>query len=97
MFLASVGTYVWVLREPVASLKAIVIDIAIGIVMPVQRTWQANNGIWEVVIDFGLPYFWISISLNVLLTLMIVIRLVTARTFVLPWGLQAESVDYTRQ
>ena len=45
--------------------------------MLVQQTWQANNGIWEVVvIDFGLPYFSVSISLNVLLTLTIVIRLV---------------------
>jgi len=47
-----------------------------GIVMLVQQTWQANNGIWDtVVINFGLPYFSISISLNVLLTLMVVTRL----------------------
>jgi len=45
--------------------------------MLVQQTWQATDGIWDaVVIDFGLPYFSISISLNVILTLMIVIRLV---------------------
>jgi len=48
-----------------------------GVVMIVYQTWQANSSVWNTVLtDFGLPYYSIAISLNVLLTLMIVIRLV---------------------
>ena len=48
-----------------------------GVVMIVYQTWQANSSVWNAVLtNFGLPYYSISISLNVLLTLMIVIRLV---------------------
>ena len=43
----------------------------------VYQTSQPDGSIWEAVaINFGLPYFSISISFNILLTLMIVIRLV---------------------
>jgi len=45
--------------------------------MIVYQTWQGNSSVWNTVLaDFGLPYYSISISLNVLLTMMIVIRLV---------------------
>ena len=45
-------------------------------VMFIYQTSQPNSSIWNsIAINFGLPYFSISISLNVLLTLMIVVRL----------------------
>jgi hypothetical protein len=41
------------------------------------QTSQPNSSVWNATaIDFGLPYFSISLSLNILLTLMIVTRLV---------------------
>ena len=41
------------------------------------QTSQPDSSIWNVVvIDFGLPYFSISIGLNILLTLMTVVRLI---------------------
>jgi len=47
-----------------------------GVIL-IYQTSQPNSSIWNsVAIDFGLPYFSISISLNILLTLMIVTRLV---------------------
>ena len=53
------------------------VHTAMGVVMIIYQTRQVNTSIWNTVIaDFGLPYYSISISLNVLLTLMIVIRLV---------------------
>jgi len=54
-----------------------VVNTAMGIVMIFYQTWQANSSVWNTVLtNFGLPYYSISISLNVLLTLMIVIRLI---------------------
>jgi len=59
----------------VATLLANDLNIAMG-VMFIYQTSQPNSSIWNsIAINFGLPYFSISISLNVLLTLMIVIRL----------------------
>ena len=47
-----------------------------GIVF-IYQTSQPNSSIWNsVAINFGLPYFSISVALNILLTLMIVTRLV---------------------
>ena len=41
------------------------------------QTSQPDSSIWNVVaVDFDLPYFSISIGLNILLTLMIVVRLI---------------------
>ena len=40
-------------------------------IMLVYQTAELTGGVW-----FGLPYFSIALSLNVLLTLMIVIRLI---------------------
>ena len=40
-------------------------------IMLVYQTAELTGGVW-----FGLPYFSISLSLNVLLTLMIVVRLI---------------------
>ena len=72
MYLASMCTY----DAPVVALRANVIGIAMGIVL-IYQTSQPNSSIWNsVAINFGLPYFSISISLNILLTLMIVTRLV---------------------
>jgi hypothetical protein len=46
-------------------------------IMLIYQTSQPNSSIWDsVAVSFGLPYFSISLSLNVLLTLMIIIRLV---------------------
>ena len=46
-------------------------------IMLIYQTSQPRNSIWNVsVVNFGLPYFSISIALNILLTLMIVIRLI---------------------
>ena len=45
-------------------------------IMLIYQTSQPNSSIWNsVAINFGLPYFSISISLNILLTLLIVARL----------------------
>ena len=46
-------------------------------IMLIYQTSQPNNSLWgTVAVNFGLPFFSISIALNILLTLMIVIRLV---------------------
>jgi len=75
MYLGSVGTYMAPFK-PAARLWANFVNIAMGILF-IYQTSQPNSSIWNnVAINFGLPYFSISISLNVLLTLMIVIRLV---------------------
>ena len=45
--------------------------------MLIYQTSQPNDNIWNTLaLNFGLPYFSISIALNILLTLMIIIRLV---------------------
>ena len=46
-------------------------------IMFIYQASQPNNTLWSsVAINFGLPYFSISLSINILLTLMIVVRLV---------------------
>jgi len=52
------------------------IDTAMGIMMLVGQAWGWNNPQTPITGFFGLPYFAISVSLNTLLTLMIVVRLV---------------------
>ena len=48
-----------------------------GIVLISYQISHPYNNLWNTVdVDFGLPYFSISLALNVLLTLMIVIRLI---------------------
>lgn len=55
--------------------SANVTDIALGILLE-YRTSQPSS-IWNsLAADIGIPYFSITVSLNVLLTLMIVTRLV---------------------
>ena len=45
--------------------------------MLIHQTSQLDKNTWKsVAFDFGLPYLSISVSLNILLTLMIIIRLV---------------------
>ena len=66
----------WVLQEPVVALRANVLDIGTGILY-LCRTLKLDSSPWETIaIRFSIPYFSISISLNVLLTLMIITRLV---------------------
>lgn len=53
-----------------------VTDAAMGIAF-VYRASQPDSSIWNpLAVSFGLPYFSISVSLNILLSLMIIIRLV---------------------
>lgn len=66
----------YVLSNPIARPLTNVADTAMGI-MFIYQTSQPNSSIWSsVAIDFGLPYFSISLSLNILLTLVIVSRLI---------------------
>lgn len=58
------------------TLWANVIDVAMGIMMLVGQAWEWNNPQIPISGFFGFPYILISISLNILLTLMIVVRLV---------------------
>lgn len=60
-------------------LRANVVNTAMGIML-IYQTSQPNSSIWSsAAIDFGLPYFSISMALNIILTLMIVTRLVLHR------------------
>jgi len=53
------------------------IDTATGVGIVIYQASRPGNCIRDsVLVDFGLSYFSISLSLNILLTLMIVIRLV---------------------
>ena len=59
----------------VATPPTNVTDVAMGIML-LYQTSQPNSSIWNTVaIDFGVPYFSISLSLNIILTLLIVARL----------------------
>lgn len=63
----------WVVAFPCLVYLA---SLAMGI-MFIYQTSQPDSSIWSsVAINFGLPYFSISLSLNILLTLMIVSRLI---------------------
>ena len=74
MYLASVGTYSGFSQIGDNTL-ANVVDAAMGIMMVISWAQGWDNWIASA-IDFGRPYFAISISFNLLLTLMIVGRLV---------------------
>ena len=63
------------LYTPVAMVWADTIDLAMGIVILVYQSSGVINYV-SILTRFGVPYFSILISLNVLITLMIVIRLV---------------------
>ena len=52
------------------------INTAMGIMMLVGQAWGWNNPQTPIEGFFGRPYFAISVSLNILLTLTIVVRLV---------------------
>ena len=56
-------------------LSANAIDVATGTIILVHQSLGVIDYI-SILIRFGVPYFSISVSLNVILTLMIVIRLV---------------------
>lgn len=69
----------YVPRKPTAITPADVGYTAMGIML-LYQTSQPNSSIWNnVAIDFGVPYFSISLSLNILLTLLIVGRLALHR------------------
>ena len=61
---------VWALHGPVVTFGANFVDIAMGIVLVYQNA-EVDGGVWS-----GLPYYSISISLDILLTLMIITRLI---------------------
>jgi len=64
---------IWVIVFPCLVYLA---SVAMGITF-IYQTSQPNSSIWNsTAINFGLPYFSISLSLNILLTLMIVTRLI---------------------
>ena len=69
MYLGTVGTYLSS-PPPTAVLRANVDNIATGI-MGVYQTMQLISSDSAII-----PYFTISVSLNILLTLMIVVRLI---------------------
>ena len=56
--------------------RAKITGTAMGIML-IDQTAQPHDGFWSsVTTNFGVPYFSISLAINVVLTLMIVIRLV---------------------
>ena len=61
---------IWLLHELVALLEANLDNVAMGIVAVYQNA-RLTGSIWAV-----LPYCLISCSLNIILTLMIIIRLI---------------------
>jgi len=63
----------WIIAFPCLIYLA---SVAMGITF-VYQTSQPNSSVWNATaIDFGLPYFSISLSLNIILTILIVTRLV---------------------
>ena len=58
-------------REPAATIRADVDDPGTGIIFVYRSTELLDSPVW-----IGLEYFSISLSLNILLTLMIVMRLI---------------------
>lgn len=64
-------------RETITTLRAKVIDIAMGLTFTYYQATQPDTSYWSAVaFNFNFPYFSISLALNVILTLMIVARLV---------------------
>ena len=69
-----------VLREPTTTISADDTDAVLGIVLVYYEITESNSGTWvSIATNLGTPYYWISLSLNILLTLLIVIRLITHR------------------
>ena len=74
LYLGSVGAYSS--SPQTAALPANILNIGTGILF-LYRTSKLDSSPWETItIRFSIPYFSVSISLNVLLTLMIITRLV---------------------
>jgi len=75
MYLGSVGGY-FSSPQTSSDMWADFVDIAMGTLALVRRSLRLDNGLLKsFAFDFSVPYFLISVSLNVLLTLMIVVRL----------------------
>ena len=76
VYLGSVGTYLDC-HKSTTTLGADGLDIAMSIALMFEISQPPNINVWNTTaVDFGLPYYSISIALNVLLTLMIIIRLI---------------------
>ena len=73
MYLASVGTRLsFPLPNPLANFG----NVATGIMVTYQMAQPSSSAWATILLNFSIPDISISVSLNVLLTLMIVIRLV---------------------
>ena len=68
MYLSSLGRH-WFLHRS-ATLRADIVNIVMGVMYIYQEVHLIDRQRWS-----DLPYFSISLSLNVLLTLMIIVRL----------------------
>ena len=78
IFLGSMGMHLSS-PQPCGGVPADGVNTATGILF-LYRTWRLDVSNWEsFTIRYSIPYFSVSISLNVLLTLMIIIRLVIHR------------------
>ena len=74
MYLGSLGAYLSPQKLAVTS-RANIINTATGIMFQAAAR-SKDTSYATVVFDFGLPYISISVSLNILLTLLIAIRLI---------------------
>ena len=72
-----------------------VTNVVMGVMLLVSEGWEWRRFSITTTIDFGLPYLSIAVSLNVLLTLMIVIRLfLHSRNILAARGAQARIGAY---
>lgn len=63
-------------HKPTATVPVNLADVAVGIAF-IYHISQPDSSIWDHgAVKFGLPYFTLSVSLNILLTIMVVSRLV---------------------
>ena len=77
MYLASMGSFSSALQPAVTVLRTDTSDIAVGVVLLYYQATQPTLSNWSpVASSFKYPFFSISPSLNILLTIMIVTRLV---------------------
>jgi hypothetical protein len=88
MYLTSVGMC---FSFPKVTIPTDLTETATGVVFIYQSTIPLSVGVFNIF--FGLPYYWISLSINVVLTLMIVARLIQHhKTVQRAMGAQAPAV-----
>ena len=75
MHLASMGMY-FVPCEPIAVPWANIAGIVMGISLIYQSSQTDKSAVFALV-DFSTPYYAVSVALNIILTLMLVIRFAT--------------------